>query len=109
MQREKNRTENHFSSVVLDPCWKKDEYSRISKIIIQSLKLKNKKNEEKNIILLSIFLYALLDILFLLCFFIMLNCKPFYRYKVLDNQRIKLIKENSYMNMNCIMPTKLID
>jgi hypothetical protein len=43
MQQEKNRTENHFSSVVLDPCWKKDEYSRISKIIIQSLKLKNKK------------------------------------------------------------------
>jgi len=40
---------------------------------------------------------------------IMLNCQPFYKHKVLNNQEIKLKLENINLNKNCILSTEPVD
>jgi len=66
----------------------------------------------KNILFFVITTFAIiafLAILSLLYFLIMLNHKFFYRHRVLDNQRIKLIQENHNLNSNYIIQTEPVN
>jgi len=66
----------------------------------------NKKKIEWNVyFLLSVSEDFLVILFFCIHSLIILN----YKYKVLNNQWIKLIQENHNLNRNCIMPTEPVN